>query len=273
VTSKSSTNYALGYTNSEHDRLIRQAARVAPTTERLFREAGIGPGQRVLDLGSGMGDVAMLAAKLVGPSGEVVGIERDADSIARARERAASAGLRNVSFTQSDVNQIASDKPFDAAIGRFILMFLPDPTSVLRSLWKLVRPGGVIAFQEPTWIPFLASSARLPLWSEVLRAIHQTFLRSGVNPEMGSDLYRIFQEVGLPAPTMRIETLMGSDAEFTSLITGLIDSVQPLAKQHSVALESIGDFNTLAQRVQAEVTASDTAVCFVPIIGTWARKP
>jgi ubiquinone/menaquinone biosynthesis C-methylase UbiE len=67
--------YALGSTDAEHERLIRQAARLAPLTERLFREAGIGPGQRVLDLGSGVGDVAMLVARLVGPSGEVVGIE------------------------------------------------------------------------------------------------------------------------------------------------------------------------------------------------------
>jgi len=64
--------YALGSTDAEHERLIRQAARLAPITERLFREAGIGSGQRVLDLGSGVGDVAMLAARLVGPSGEVV---------------------------------------------------------------------------------------------------------------------------------------------------------------------------------------------------------
>ena len=69
---------ALGSTDSEHERLIRQAARLAPYTERFFREAGIGPGQRVLDLGSGVGDVAMLAARLVGPSGEVVAVERDA---------------------------------------------------------------------------------------------------------------------------------------------------------------------------------------------------
>src|SRR5438876_12397353 len=68
----SPTSYVLGYTNSEHERLIQQAARLAPLTERLFREAGIGPGQRVLDLGSGVGDVAMLAARLVSPSGEVV---------------------------------------------------------------------------------------------------------------------------------------------------------------------------------------------------------
>src|SRR5258705_3582442 len=112
ATGNSAYDYALGYTNAEHDRLIRQAKRIAPTTERLFREAGIGPGQRVLDLGSGVGDVAMLAAKLVGPSGEVVGIERDASSIARAKARVAAAGLRNVSFTQADVNQIERDKPF-----------------------------------------------------------------------------------------------------------------------------------------------------------------
>src|SRR5215467_11642253 len=107
--STSSVDYALGYTNAEHERLIRQAARIAPVTERLFREAGIGLGQRVLDLGSGVGDVAMLAARLVGPSGEVVGIERDASSIARAEARVASAGLRNVRFTQTNVNQVSGD--------------------------------------------------------------------------------------------------------------------------------------------------------------------
>lgn len=148
TTSKSTTGYALGYTSAEHDRLIRQAARIAPFTERLFREAGIGPGQRILDLGSGVGDVAMLAARLVGPSGEVVGIERDASSMERARARVAEAGLHNVNFAQTDVNEIAGvEKPFDAAIGRFILMFIPDPVAVLRSVSRLVRPGGVLAFQ------------------------------------------------------------------------------------------------------------------------------
>src|SRR6266516_4385651 len=92
TTIRRSTDYALGYTDAEHERLIRQAARVAPITERLFREAGIGPGQRILDLGSGVGDVAMLAARLVGRSGEVVGVERDTRSIARARARVAEAG-------------------------------------------------------------------------------------------------------------------------------------------------------------------------------------
>ncbi len=61
-TSGSTSHYALGSTDAEHERLIRQAALLAPLTERFFREAYIGPGQRILDLGSGVGDVAMLAA-------------------------------------------------------------------------------------------------------------------------------------------------------------------------------------------------------------------
>src|SRR6266700_6296122 len=127
MTANPSSDYLLGSTDAEHERLIRQAVRLAPVTERFFREAGIGAGQRVLDLDSGVGDVAMLAARLVGPSGEVVGIERDTRSITRARTRAAGAGLRNVTFTQSDVAQFSNDRSFDAAVGRYILQFLPDP--------------------------------------------------------------------------------------------------------------------------------------------------
>ncbi len=82
--SNPTSDYALGSTDAEHLRLIRQAKWLAVHTERLFREAGIGPGQRVLDLGSGVGDVALIAARLVGPAGAVVGIERDPRSIARA---------------------------------------------------------------------------------------------------------------------------------------------------------------------------------------------
>src|SRR5229473_630981 len=205
TTSNPAAQYALGSTDAEHERLIWQAARLAPLTERFFREAGIGPGQRVLDLGSGVGDVAMLAARLVGPSGEVVAIERDPRSITRARTRAADAGLRNVTFTQSDVAQFSSDKPFDAAVGRYILQFLADPAAVLRALSQRVRPGGVIAFQEGSWAPFVLLSAHLPLWSASVSLLHEASLRSEVNLEMGLALHKVFQDAGLPAPNMRLE--------------------------------------------------------------------
>jgi SAM-dependent methyltransferase len=265
-------DYALGYTDAEQERLIRQAALIAPYTERLFREAGIGVGHRVLDLGSGMGDVSMLVARLVGASGEVLGIERDATSIERAQARVAAAGLRNVSFLNTDVNKIVIDQPFDAAVGRFILMFLPDPVSVLRSVARLVRPGGVLAFQEPSWIPMLALGDRLPLWSCALRSIHETFVRSGANPEMGLALYTMFQEVGLPAPNMHLEIPLGSGEGFVQVISDLVLSLRPLAHRHNVSLERLGDLNTLRDRICAEITAANTVVSVVPLLGVWSRK-
>jgi hypothetical protein len=151
-------------------------------------------------------------------------------------------------------------------------MFLSDPTSVLRSLTRLVRPGGVLAFQEPSWIPLLACSAHLPLWSKLLSSVHETFLRSGVNPEMGPALYRVFQEVGLPAPTMHMEIPLGSSRDFTGLFCDLLVSVRPLAEQQDVSLDALADLDTLSDRIHAEVTASNTVVSFVPLVGVWSRK-
>jgi len=270
--SQATADYALGYTDGEQDRLIRQAALIAPYTERLFREAGIGPGHRVLDLGSGMGDVSMLVAKLLGASGEVVGIERDATSIKRAQARVAAAGLRNVTFLETDAGNIVIDQLFDAAVGRFVLMFLPDPVSVLRSVSRLVRPGGVLAFQEPSWAPMLALGARLPLWSKLLASIHETALRSGMNMEMGLALYRVFQEAGLPAPNMHLEIALGSDIDFLRVTSDLLCSLRPLAAQHNVSLKELGDLGTLLNRISAEITAANTVVSIVPLVGVWSRK-
>jgi ubiquinone/menaquinone biosynthesis C-methylase UbiE len=272
-TSQAVTDYALGYTDAEQERLIRQAARIAPITERLFAEAGIRLGQRVLDLGSGMGDVAILLARLVGPSGEVVGIERDGASIARANARVETAGLRNVSFVNTDVNNIAADESFDAAVGRLILMFLPDPLSVLRSVRRLVRPGGVVAFQEPSWKPMLALGAGLPLWSRTRQLIHETILRSGANLEMGFALYRMFQEAGLPAPKMHLEMPLGSDADFIRLTSDLLLSLRPLAEEHKVSLQELGDLETLPDRIFGEVAAANTVVSLIAVVGAWARHP
>src|SRR5580704_4015090 len=162
TTSGPTSPYALGSTDWEHERLIRQGALLSPCTERFFREAGIGAGQRVLDLGSGVGDVAMLLARLVGPSGEVMAIERDPRSIGRARIRAVEAGLRNIEFLHADIGTFIPETLFDAAVGRYILQFLPDPASTLRTLAAKIKPGGIIAFQEGSWAPFLALSAHLP---------------------------------------------------------------------------------------------------------------
>lgn len=92
-------NYVLGQTGQEQERLLLQARILRPFTERYFRAAGLGPGLRVLDVGSGVGDVALLAGDIVGPGSRVIGLDRDANALDRARRRAVQQGCSSwVSF-------------------------------------------------------------------------------------------------------------------------------------------------------------------------------
>ncbi len=266
-------SYALGSTDAEHERLIRQAARFALFTERLFRDAGVGPGQHVLDLGSGMGDVAMLVAQIVGPSGEVVGVERDAPSIERAQIRVKEAGLHNVSFVRSDASELPRERRFDAAVGRLILQFLPDPVAVLRSVSELVRPGGAIAFQEPSWKPFLALCSEMPLWTACGSLAVDAFEGAGANAEMGHELPRLFERAGLPSPVMRMEMLLGHDLESARWTSDLLRSLKPQIERLRLSVEKMGDFETLAERLQREAESSGTAAPCVALLGAWCHKP
>ena len=91
-----------------------------------------------MDIGSGGGDTALLAAELVGDSGEVLGVDRSPVAIAAAQERMNALGKRNISFRQGDPAAVEIAGKFDAVVGRYVLMFNPDPVAMLRSLvWRL----------------------------------------------------------------------------------------------------------------------------------------
>src|SRR5215212_4010470 len=124
--------YLMGRSEAETRRLMAQHQLYSRFTRRLLEDAGIAEGMKVLDIGSGAGDVALLAAELVGPTGSVVGVELDPDLLAVARERARRAGLTNVTFYLGDAADTVPDQCFDALIGRWILVFLPDPVAALR---------------------------------------------------------------------------------------------------------------------------------------------
>src|SRR6478672_10825414 len=143
-------DYLLGHTSVEQRRLIRQARVLAPLTERFLRDAGISLGMRVLDIGCGMGDVTMIAAQLVGSAGKVTSIDLDQASIETAQRRAAAFGFENTSFHCADLAKHVPPDPFDAIIGRLVL-HVPDPIAIIKRLYGMLRPGGLLALQEPTW--------------------------------------------------------------------------------------------------------------------------
>ena len=95
-----------------------QARMLRPYTEKFFRAAGLAPGMRVLDIGSGMGGVALLSADIVGPGGRVLGIDRDAAALDNARRRAEEQGCSSwVEFQTSNLDEFATTDQFDALVG------------------------------------------------------------------------------------------------------------------------------------------------------------
>ena len=126
-----------------------QARMLRPYTEKFFRAAGLAAGMRVLDIGSGMGDVALLSADIVGPGGRVLGIDRDAAALDKARRRAEEQGCSSwVEFQTSNLDEFATPDQFDALVGRYVLLYQPDPSSVIRSLLRSVKQGGIVVFHE-----------------------------------------------------------------------------------------------------------------------------
>jgi ubiquinone/menaquinone biosynthesis C-methylase UbiE len=266
------SNYVLGRTDREQLRLIRQARILAPFTEHLLRDAGIVPGMRVLDIGCGMGDVTMLAAGLVGRAGDVISIDMDQASVETARRRASAAGLDNATFHRAEISAFADPKPFDATVGRLVLEFLPETTAIISRLCGLLKPGGIIALQEPTWKIWLAYTAHLPLRTAVTTLIRDTFLADGVNTEMGLPLYQGLLAANLTPPRLRIDLPIGNSPEFRSLLYDLLLSIWPRAEAFGLPLEALGDAATLASRLDDELDAHKSFAAFVGLVGAFASK-
>ena len=243
-------DYVLGHTSVEQQRLIRQARVLAPLTERFLRDAGISSGMRVLDIGCGMGDVTMIAAQLVGSAGQVTSIDLDQASIETAQRRAAAFGFENTSFNCADIAAYAPPEPFDAVIGRLVLQFLPDPIAIVKRLSGMLRPGGILALQEPTWKLWLTYTAHLPLRLSVTRAARDAFQAGDASTEMEQQLYQGFIAAGLHAPQLRVELPVGNSPEFRSLLPELLAALMPNITSRGLPIGHLGDLNTLKNKTR-----------------------
>ena len=131
-----------------------------PLSDRMMYLAHVAPGQRVLDVATGIGEPAMTAARQVGPSGSVVAIDQAPQMLAVARERMQVAGIRTVEFIEGDAETTALPlDSFDAAVCRWGLMFFQDPVGTLTRLKNSLVPGGWLAaavWSEPSRVPVIS---------------------------------------------------------------------------------------------------------------------
>jgi SAM-dependent methyltransferase len=171
----------------------------AATVSRL----GLAPGGSVLDLCCGTGASAIPAARAVGPSGRVLGIDVAAPMLELARAGADRKGLRNVSFLVRDATHTGlPDGDFDAVVCVFGVFFAPDMAGFVAEMWRLVRPGGVLAVT--TWGPGLFEPANGRFWRCVAEA--EPALFKAFNPwdkiTTPSALAGLLVRGGVPSPSV-----------------------------------------------------------------------
>jgi SAM-dependent methyltransferase len=264
--------YALGSDKKEQERLEHQAGLLNEITERFLRGAGLEPGMRVLDLGCGLGDVAMLAARIVGADGEVVAIDRDPAMVETARRRINGNGS-HVRVVEGDLMSLdLAEPPFDAAIGRLILMHLPDPVAALRAVTGHVRPGGLVAFQDYTTAEVRVHPP-LPKTERALKRIAQTFELLGADVHGGDNLRATFLAAGLPEPQLSLEALVGGSADdpVFQMVSGVTRTLLPAMENLRLVKPGEIDPQRLEQEMREEVSEGGGVVVAPPMVGAWAR--
>lgn len=271
--------YPFQSSGDERKRLIAQAELVAPLTRRLFERAGITAGMRVLDIGSGSGDVALLAAQLVGPAGDVTGVDRDPAQVEFAEQRAKAQGLANVRFLTGDFRNIEIIPAVDAIVGRLVLMYAADPLDAIRRALRNLRSGGVVALQEsiidyegPVFIePLDCLAARAAEW------FRAGFKHAGIHSRMGMRLFALMRKAGLN-PSTEIDMLVpiqeGPDGALFSTLASVVRSQIPAIVASGAATEAEIQIDTLETRMIADAPADGVVGYFnLGHVGVWASKP
>jgi ubiquinone/menaquinone biosynthesis C-methylase UbiE len=262
----------------EERRLIAQSRLFEPMTEELLRQAGLAAGMHVVDLGSGAGDCAILAARLVGPAGSVLGIERSAEQVALARHRIAALGLDNVTIRQGDVAALAdvlAEHPtrIDAVIGRLILLWVPQRHAVLAACARGLAPGSLVWFLEPDVSQDFAVPTT-PLWEQVQHWVRRAVVDVGAELRMGPKLDEAFRAAGLPAPERQSRTItVGPSTAPVWFCVNAVRAMVPILEQNGVATAAEVDIDTLEARLAAELVAYDATMVVPPVTIAWTRVP
>jgi SAM-dependent methyltransferase len=263
--------YSLGSEDPELARLEAQAQFISGPTRVLLASSGLEPGMRVLDLGTGLGHVAEAVAEIVGPSGEVVGLDLDPRMVERAQQR--TAGVSNVRFVAGDVTQWRDPESFDAVVGRLILFHLPKPAEVIRHHLEGVRSGGRVVVLDYD-IAGLRTEPRDEFTEQMNALVLTAFRTVGADPAIGSKLKLILADAGVEQVEgfAVSQYLDSSNPVGPMMLEGVLRTLAPAIHAHGLATEAELDIDTLATRTSAAMRSTGSVLVPPVLAGAWGRR-
>jgi len=267
-------DYVFGYSAEEYERLRRQAQTLEPITRRLFHAIGLRPGWRCLDLGCGPGETMRLMGEIVGPSGEVTGLDRDVAAGREAIERLKATRTSRYRFIEANMESTEEigGQLFDFTFARLALLFTRDPIAVLRRMYSWTKPGGYVAVQD-LYARTINLYPKLEACSELLRVILETCERSGQDMEFAFKLPVYFVEAGIGTPDgTDIHLPMTSLEPFMAHHKALCRSLLPRAIELGVTTQARMQ-SVFRDIEQPAADGRPSSALWSAMIGVWKRKP
>jgi len=234
----SDSTYIHGTAPDEQARLARLNDMI---NRRCFEELALKPGHRVIDIGSGLGSLTAMFADAVGPEGAAIGIERNADQLAKALPHGAS--RPNLRFRQGSAESLPLEPSevgsFDVAFIRFVLEHVPDPRAIVREAMRAIKPGGRIVLADDHHA-LLTVHPECPAFDAIWHAYIESYHRIGCDPAVGIHLVELLHNAGAK-PLRNTFLFFGGCAgqdHFLTLIEnmiGCVDSARALLVKERLA--------------------------------------
>jgi SAM-dependent methyltransferase len=266
--------YVLGSDDTEIARLQTQAEFLAEPTTLLLQRGGIRPGMRVLDLGSGPGDVAFQVAQMVGPGGSVVGVERDPAQLAVAMQRRDGFGLRNVDFRLGDARTFLDEDPFDAVVCRLLLVHLPGVGAVLAHHLRNLRPGGVFIAVDYD-VAGMRALPEVELYTRLIEWVVAGFEYAHADVFVGMRFPLIFEQAGFgDVGTLGLQAYWPpGSSHAAAYFVGVLRAMKDAIVNSGVATEEEIGLDTLEQRLGEALRSANAVFSLPTVVGGWGRRP
>jgi ubiquinone/menaquinone biosynthesis C-methylase UbiE len=250
---------------------LRILARVMqPTTLALLDRGGIRPGMACLDVGCGGGDVSLDLARLTGPGGRVIGIDKDEVVIEIARREAGERGIANVDFLRADITEREPGPDFDLVYARFLLTHLRNPAETVARLAHALRPGGILLVEDVDFRGHFCYP-HSPAFDRYVELYTETVRRRGGDPNIGPRLPALLVEAGLEEIEMNVVQPAGTSGE-VKLITPI--TMERIAE--AVLTEGLASRHEIAQLVSElyEFAHTPGTVAGVArVVQAWGCRP
>jgi SAM-dependent methyltransferase len=265
-----SGRYPIERRSGEIERLRVQAAAIAFDAAVMLDRIGVRPGWRCLDLGCGAGGILDLLAERVGPAGLALGL--DADPVLLAAARQGLGDRAGTALVASDAYHAAlRSESFDLVHVRFVASTAGFVDDLLRGALRLVRPGGVLAFQEPD-TETLRCHPPHPAWDRLKQALQAAFVAVGGDTKLAQRLYGILRRAGL------------EDVQYRPFLVG-VTSGQPMTDYLPATVESVrgtlldkglieaAELERDLRECRAHLARPDTIFTTYLTAQVWGRKP